>query len=133
METISLTINERVRRNGDSERDKEFTQFLLKIGDGEIPVCKAITANSISIPPEFLWKNTTLSSFVYWVYPKIALGLEMNDRAILAPLNRDVDEINDIGIEKLLGDVIILSSADTIKDDNENLGMTYNILIILST
>ena len=127
VETISLTINERVRRNGDSERDKEFTQFLLKIGDGEIPVCKAITPNSINIPPEFLWKNTTLSSFVDWVYPNIALGLEMDDRAILAPLNRDVDEINDIGIDKLLGDVIILSSADTINDDNENLGMTYNI------
>jgi hypothetical protein len=45
--------NERVRRNGDSERDKEFTKFLLKIGDGEIPVCKAITPNSIIIPSEF--------------------------------------------------------------------------------
>lgn len=74
VEEISLKINERVRRNGDTERDKEFTQFLLQIGDGEVPVCKAIRDHSISIPPEFLWKNTDLSSLVDWVYPRLALG-----------------------------------------------------------
>lgn len=127
VETISLTINERVRRNGDSERDKEFTKFLLNIGDGEIPVCKAITPNSINIPPEFIWKSSTLSAFVDWVYPQIAVGLEMDDRAILAPLNKDVDEINDIGIDKLYGEEVILTSSDTIKDDSQNLSMTYNM------
>jgi len=39
-ETILLTINERVRRIGDYERDKDPTKFLLNIGDGLIPVCK---------------------------------------------------------------------------------------------
>jgi len=125
VETIPLTINERVRRNGDSESDKEFTRLLLDIGDGKIPVCKAVTANSIIIPPEFIWTDTNLSSFVDWVYPQLASGLDMDDRAILAPLNTDVDELNDIGIDKMIGDAVILSSADTIKADNENFGNAY--------
>ena len=37
---IPLTSNERVRRIGDYERDKDPTKFLLNIGDGLIPVCK---------------------------------------------------------------------------------------------
>jgi hypothetical protein len=39
-EAIPLTSNERVWRIGDYERDKDFTKFLLNIGDGLIPVCK---------------------------------------------------------------------------------------------
>lgn len=103
VETMSLTINMRVNLGNDTSAG-QFAEQLLKIGNGLYPMdadCKIKIDTSIA----------TLTSSVEELIKNIFPELESNyakenwitDRAILAPLNRNVDELNIICQSKIPG------------------------------
>ncbi len=65
-----------------------------------------------------------LRNLLRWCYPSIDQEHinqeEISSRAIVAPLNEDVNRLNNIALDMMIGDMITLKSADTV-EENEGL------------
>ena len=107
---FSLTENMRV----DPEQ-RDFAEYLLKVGNGELPVNNM---DEIELPVDIL-SNGNLIDEVFGNCITNNRFQDMKDRAIIAPLNRDVTKINAEIIEKLPGDIKIYHSYDSVKDQPE--------------
>lgn len=99
----------------DSEQ-KDFANYLLQVGNGELP---QNSLDEIEILEDIL-SNGDLISEVYGNCLSSNRYEDMKDRAILAPLNKDVTKINAEIIEKLPGENKIYKSYDSVKDKPEN-------------
>lgn len=107
---FSLTENMRV----DPEQ-RDFAEYLLKIGNGELPVN---TMDEVELPEDIL-SNGNLIDEVFGDCLANNRYEDMKDRAILAPLNKDVNKINDEIIKKLPGEYKVYKSYDSVKDQPE--------------
>ena len=132
----SLNENMRIKAGGDPVLEN-FDKWLLSIGDG--------TANNedgrIIIPEEMLTLikantkvDTTIEEgcmkqFCHKVFPNLENNLSdpswLEERAILAPTNKQVDTINDMLESWVPGESIKLSSADTFENLMDD--MRFNI------
>jgi ATP-dependent DNA helicase PIF1 len=117
---LGLRINERVKRKGDRPEDREFAQYLLLLGAGTYPTCPEIGDDVVSIPDKYIFKSTNMDDFIKWVYPDILdAEIDAQDKAILAPLNKEVDTLNNRCLELMEGACKILESADCIVNEGE--------------
>jgi ATP-dependent DNA helicase PIF1 len=83
-----------------------FARFLQQIGDGTRFIYPAIGANSILLPPDMCLPSGihyNLEDLIHWVYgdlnnirDRAAMRQYITERTILAPHNRQVDEINNL-------------------------------------
>ncbi|KAJ7568854.1 hypothetical protein O6H91_01G050600 [Diphasiastrum complanatum] len=91
MEMHKLTKNMRVMgvEGGDKDEQLRFVDYLLSVGDGR--------------EPTFVHRDLDLISLT-----------EGMSRAILAPLNKDVDEINARVVEQLPSEIFTFYSADSV-------------------
>lgn len=117
-----MTETERAKAQG-------FADWLLGVGDGSANE----TEDSIALPRELLLPATTRnrSGLIRHVYPGPALELDnmsigekveyFRDRAILAPKNSQVDQINDMVLDLLPGDAQTFYSADSVDNEDESL------------
>ena len=122
---LSLTINERVKRGENTINILEFSEFLLEVGEGRVPIESDISPNTIAIPENYLYTSENIKNFINWCYPsEDSINYERNDVAILAPKNEDVDKINDVALESFPGDIFHLYSADTIKVQDSSIEIT---------
>ncbi|CAK1580049.1 unnamed protein product [Parnassius mnemosyne] len=93
---------------------------LLLIGDGKVPHFE----NKIPIDRDLGEKATSIESLISKVYPDI-VEIENKDyqwmcqRAILAATNSSVDEINDLILTKLPGDIVTYTSIDNVMDQED--------------
>ena len=118
----------RVRASGDPVLEA-FDQWTLSIGNG------TVMNGTVSFPPEMLteidankpkepWHEAnSMKKFCHLIFPEIQENLNtpgwLEGRCILAPTNKEVDAINDMMKDWLLGDVVKLSSADTVENPND--------------
>ena len=58
----NLSINERVRRNGNSPEHQAFADWLLNVGNGTIPPEGSISSFSIPIPLMNMYWNPRVSA-----------------------------------------------------------------------
>ena len=120
---LSLNINERVRRNGDNEQGRKFSDFLLQVGEGKLPYHSTLGQNIVKIPDEYVFASQCLEDFIRWCYPDIDKPtMSVAGKAILAPKNSHVDELNQVALSLMQGDVHHFESADSIvhvNDDSE--------------
>lgn len=97
-----------------------FPSKLLSVGDGKIPHSN----NKIEIDCDLGVKVGNIEELITKVYPDIS-QIENKDhqwmcqRAILAARNSNVDEINDIILSKLPGDIVTYTSIDTVMDQED--------------
>ncbi|XP_021991438.2 ATP-dependent DNA helicase pif1-like [Helianthus annuus] len=100
---LRLTKNMRLtsgRSTSDIEEINNFAKWLLDLGEGN-DGCPNDGEASIEIPPDLLIKDTSdpISSLIDFVYPSILDNYNnhnyFSERAILAPKNEVVHEIND--------------------------------------
>ncbi|XP_076929112.1 uncharacterized protein LOC143593337 [Bidens hawaiensis] len=119
---LRLTKNLRLTMGGpssDVEETKLFVQWLLDIGEGNVGGPNDGVA-TIDIPDDLLIKDYVdpLSKLFNFVYHDILQNYEnqhyFQDRAILAPTNEIVDEINDSLLKFFPGDEVEYLSSDTI-------------------
>ena len=107
-EVFPLTENMRIQNTTGDDREKLewFGKWLLDVGNGALDLDEAET---IEIPPELcLDAGADAEALVDWVFPNLAERCRQGDkaltwlaeRAVLAPLNAQVDEINDKVIAK---------------------------------
>jgi ATP-dependent DNA helicase PIF1 len=118
VKVLHLTINERVNRSGNSIGAKEYSEYLLNIGEGKVPTVNSLGSSMIRMQDNLVHPNQNVEDFIRWCYPDFQFNDE-NSRnaktAILAPRNEDVDKLNDIALTMLPGDLLSFTSADYIK------------------
>lgn len=105
VKTISLKNNMRVQSNNDSSAS-HFAEQLLKIGNGVYPVDRD---GNIKIEKTICKTAHSKEELIDFIFPEIGTRYTqetwLTERAILAPLNRNVDEINTICQSKIPGKV----------------------------
>ena len=98
----------------------EFSDFLIKIGEGKEEVLEDLGDFAIKIPDEYL--VAAKEDLIERVFPKLGakdmVSDEMVEGAIYTPLNVSAKEINDFCLDKFLGDSRTYLSADSILEDN---------------
>ena len=121
--TLKLTINERVRRLGNSKQDKDFADWLLRVGTG---LCEEHCVDDdlkIKISPLLCSSATTLEEFINEIFENInEKHSDPNffaERSILTPKNVDVRSINDFITAKFPGDTRLYKSVDTPIEDEK--------------
>ncbi|XP_074284205.1 ATP-dependent DNA helicase pfh1-like [Silene latifolia] len=116
---IKFSLTENLR----AKDDPEFAQFLLALGNGELQTKEY---ESIELPAGIVrvldCANTNpIGELAALTFPELAQGtFDTNlftNRAILTPLNDDVDAINDALIEQFPGQAVTYTSYDSMLDD----------------
>ena len=91
---LHLTTNTRVHLRGDAQAGM-FVGYLLSIGDGTYPLTELPSVITI---PEFISCTATLDEMKGKIYPNLQEHVQnekwLSERAILAPLNNTVNNIN---------------------------------------
>ena len=127
--TYHLTENMRLIGRGEEER--QFAEYLLRIGNGTEPgvdepsTDKSSAETKIAIPSKFLSKATNKEDFIKEIFPNlntiVTQGLQNEDtswhdwlceRAIICPTNADVNKINKAVVQDFPGDPHTYRSHD---------------------
>ena len=130
----------RVKMSNDTEADL-FDRFTLKVGNGEAEVvagtdmveipeemCIGIKPNSKTNPSS---EKDVMKSLADHVYPNINENFEkivwLDGRAILAPTNKQVDQLNNLITDMFPGKPAVLSSSDEVinPDDFQRYNVEY--------
>lgn len=109
---LTLTRNMRLQKdahNGNAEELREFSQWMLDVGDGKLSKSNDGYA-SIEIPDSFLITefDDPIHAIVQSTYPNLVYKYKdegfLQSRAILSSTNEIVDEINDYILSLVPGD-----------------------------
>ena len=115
IQQIKLTINMRVAAD-----EVDFAAYLLAIGNGTAEVHTDVGEDIIQIPKEYL--VDTMDELINKVFPNIEDGYTDKyfaaKHAILTPKNENVDRINEIIMDKFLGEGKTYLSADTVGEED---------------
>ena len=121
---MKLTENMRIKRSGNNPMLIEFDKWLLQVGDGNIEPIEE-DERYVKLPDHLCTEiednyDTMKDEAIYFVFGNIKLRSEKNDwhdyvstRAILAPRNDAVNELNYACLDQLPGEEVIISSIDT--------------------
>ena len=137
-EVMTLDENMRVQLSNDPEAET-FDKLTLEIGNGdeaivdetdyvELPeeICMEILPDSKQNPNA---EKDSMRKLADHVYPKLEKNYDqdgwMDGRAILAPTNKQVDEINDLITDSFPGAPTVLTSSDDLINANDF--QRYNI------
>ena len=109
---LKLTKNERLRKQlreeklnkKQQQKLKFFDEWINKIGNNSIKKYSDIDEAAVEIPQQFIMKNKTESDMINQIYDNIN-DYDCNaeyylNRCILTPLNKSVDKINEICLDK---------------------------------
>ncbi|KIH47495.1 hypothetical protein ANCDUO_22441 [Ancylostoma duodenale] len=114
---MTLSTNMRVHLCGD-ECAQNFAEQLLRLGDGKFPV--EHDTDLISFPSNFCNVVASLDELVETVFSNIRENFRDNqwlcDRAILAPMNESVNNMNVQIQDQLPGSLTAYESIDTVVD-----------------
>jgi ATP-dependent DNA helicase PIF1 len=111
---LKLTINERVRRRGDSEKHKRFAEYVLQVGNGSIN-----DANDfVEIPPPLL-HHGNLQDLLLFTQPNLMNREFDPDNAVLCSTNEHAEMINNLALDLLGGSTITVRSTDSVKNVND--------------
>jgi PIF1-like helicase len=112
---LKLCTNERTL--GDPDRN--FSDWLLELGDGTLTNSEGLGEDIIEIPPEMVEKGSLIDS----IFGKTILPNqvdEFKDKAILTPKNEDVHKLNYKILQRLEGNSLIYPSVDSILLEDES-------------
>ncbi|KAG8383603.1 hypothetical protein BUALT_Bualt04G0031100 [Buddleja alternifolia] len=114
-----------LQQNMRSQQDGEFSQILMRIGDG---VQHTINGDFVESPQSMVipWKGgQSLYYLIDSIFPNMIDHANdanyMVGRAIITPRNVDVDKINEMLIGLFPSEEKVYTSWDSVDDDNHNL------------
>lgn len=120
VQKLNLTTNMRVQLQRD-ESAARFAKQLLDLGNGRIPVDE--TTKYISLPDNFCTFTQTIQELIDCVFPNIGRNHRnqqwLSERALLAPKNNDVNEINATIQNHIRGNTKTYKSIDCVTDEND--------------
>ena len=131
-EIMQLTENMRVQLSLDPDT-QGFDEYTQKLGNGQINLVD--DTDLIEIPSEMCFRiepNTkknpngekdSMKVLADHVYPDLSHNIEipgwMNRRAILAPTNKQVDQLNNLISDQFPGYPIVLTSSDEVVNSDD--------------
>ncbi|XP_072395344.1 uncharacterized protein [Diabrotica undecimpunctata] len=117
---LQLTTNMRVTLLNDTSAE-DFSEQLLTIGNGQVPVDES--SGLISFPNNFCNFVSSKDELINNVFPNIISNYKNNEwlseRAILAAKNKDVDDLNYIIQNKIIGTMHSFKSIDCVTNEDE--------------
>ena len=117
---LQLTTNMRVALLNDTSAE-DFSEQLLTIGNGRVPVDKS--SGLISFPQNFCNFVSSKDELINKVFPNIITNYKNNEwlseRAILAAKNKDVDDLNYIIQNDIIGTMHLFKSIDCVTNEDE--------------
>jgi ATP-dependent DNA helicase PIF1 len=124
-------VSEKVQFSSEIQRCVYFSDYILKIGNGEEDIFTELGENAIQIPEQYL--VDTLEDLIDTTFPELDLGCEnITDCCIYTPLNKDVRIINDVCIEKFPGNIKTYLSADSILEDDHKEAVPVEYLNVMN-
>ena len=112
---IQLSTNMRV-----AEDEIQFSSYLITIGNGTAEVHAEVGEDMIQIPREYL--VDTLDELINSVFPQLEEGYAdkyfVSKRAILTPVNENVDRINELIMDRFPGEGKVYLSADSVAEED---------------
>jgi len=109
---LHLTENMRVKSLGGSA---EYADYLLSVGEGRVPTLQsASNADYIALKDEMCVDS--LSDLIAHTFPDLAEGKNIDGRAILTPINDDVDEVNNHITALFPGEEHVYFSVDKLEE-----------------
>jgi hypothetical protein len=91
----------------DAEQQKQFSEYLIRIGEGREPVIKDLGEDIIRLPDEICLPNYHTPDLIDFVYDRMESNHLKNDyfldRAILCTKNITVDRLNNDILNRLPG------------------------------
>ncbi|KAK3894114.1 hypothetical protein Pcinc_002132 [Petrolisthes cinctipes] len=116
-------------RHSKSGEVQQFADYLLSVGEGR----EKDEDECITLPDDMLLPiDSTINDLCSFIYPaSSAVSADISDishlagRGILAPLNKDVEEINKHMVQKLLGEERVYTSVDTVT--NPDIAAQYQL------
>jgi hypothetical protein len=116
-----LTISQRITNN---DQALEFYNYFMRIGNGTEQTFSEYGEDMVRLPNHMVSAARNLEEFVDNVYPSLDMNCSdtnfIMSRAILTPLNEDVDVINTIALRKISGEEEILKSIDKMDDEDNS-------------
>ncbi|XP_073835848.1 uncharacterized protein, partial [Musca autumnalis] len=117
---LELSTNMRVSLQNDPLAEV-FSKQLLEIGNGQIPVDPM--NGRISFPPNFCTFVSTKDELINNVFPNIIYNHKnydwLSERAILAPKNLDVDNLNCTIQNNIVGALHTFKSIDCVTNEDD--------------
>lgn len=93
----------------EAEAAQQFSDYLLRVGDGREPTVADAGEDFIKVPDDMLEPTQTLEGLIKDIYgdlPQHHFNRDyLAERAILTLRNTDVDNINDIIMQSFPGEV----------------------------
>lgn len=90
-------------------------QFLLDVGNGNVPTHPNYGSDFIEMPDELLTSNS-LEDLIYHTFGTITESTEFSNKVILCPKNQTVHKINDMITADFPGDETEYHSTDAVDD-----------------
>ena len=114
-----------LKQNMRSINDEEFAEYIQRIGDGNEPY---IMDDLIKLPPSMAmqWEGQhSIYNLIDQVFPSLQEHANdatyMVDRALLIPINDDVEQLNAKIISQFPGDEFMLHSFDEVEGGTQHL------------
>jgi len=104
--------------------DKQFSDWLINVGDGAIESASELSEDLIEIPADIVCKGSIVSE-IFGDHIKLNDASKFAKMAILCPKNSDVDNVNEEVLKLLEGDSSTYLSSDSIDDENEEDRQNY--------
>jgi hypothetical protein len=115
---LRLHENERLKRYGVNAANTRLADFLMAVGNGTVPPS---ALGCIRIPDEYVFPSDSIEEFIDWAFPDLAQGDVNSSSSVIAPLNRDVDTVNELCLTKMTPTIpaVVLASSDevVVEDD----------------
>lgn len=117
---MPLTINMRVHLSTGSTQGElsRFSEYLLRVGEGREPTS---ASDAITLPNAWCTRESNLASIVNVAYENLSERYRdmqyITSRAILAPRNEDIDNINAQATEMMPADPRVYLSIDNAEND----------------
>ena len=109
---LKLSMNMRAQRD-----QKEFSEWLLSLGEGRLPILKEISDNAIALPQQCVLDDNIIDN----VYGKIIAPEHLEsiqNKAILCPKNEEALQLNEEVLTRLAGETKIYISIDSVSCDD---------------
>ena len=138
IKTRRLKTNMRVKLNvDDNNRAKlsAWAEFLLQVGNGfHFGVPKSVQdhfrhPDVIPVPHQILMQSQNPADIIDHVYPDLNASestADIEGSAILTPLNKDVDTLNELAMNRVRTNLKILPSHDSVVDNGDGASELYS-------
>ena len=106
----------------DASEEANFSEILLQLGEGKLPI---VGEHTVNFPPHLGQIVCDIEELKNTVFPDLTRRYTDTDwlsqRAILSPINENVNKINENLLNQIPGEEIMCQSIDSAITDDESI------------